>query len=512
MPQRAHIRSNFERALLHGLSNNLGTAGRQGFAILATLLSLCIPASAQWATMVPLTADPLGYEVAGGMVMDNDWHLHVFGIRDMPVGSHHVQGRGLIYLRYDNWGNLLGTPTVVAPSDTTYSDQPPAVMLDRDGFVRAIWGRNRYAEPANLGRILYVRISPAGEVVDGPRELDQGDLVPHYVPVHSDMVQGPDRRIYFVDDGRLAIFDANMHAVTPFHAFVPETSLTFHPVPSISPEGQVWIAFRCVIGFGIQQVAMLRVDTLGAMRDTVVLGANIDENVGSESFFIDSAGVFHYIISRDLTGLSYLRDARNGSPPDTLVLDAHPWYGGETPLRQVGGDSLMVLMEGGDPPFHRFVFNLQGHRLLTQAFNNPNFSTGGWTSHVYQNGSHWILGTCQDAQRRYQLAVIHVPGPNEPPNSVNPNFGPRPSFLILSAYPNPFNSTTRISFSLPKAGRGELCVYDITGRLVTTLADRKFDAGEHEMTFDGKGLGSGIYFVRMQAGETSKVEKMVLLK
>jgi hypothetical protein len=89
-------------------------------------------------------------------------------------------------------------------------------------------------------------------------------------------------------------------------------------------------------------------------------------------------------------------------------------------------------------------------------------------------------------------------------------------FTLLPNYPNPFNASTRIAFSLPKTGYVDLNVYDVTGRLVRSLAgghmSPPLQAGEHQIEFDGSGLASGIYFTRLQVGEMSQTRKMVLLK
>jgi len=89
--------------------------------------------------------------------------------------------------------------------------------------------------------------------------------------------------------------------------------------------------------------------------------------------------------------------------------------------------------------------------------------------------------------------------------------GPARSYA-LAAYPNPFNPTTVLSFDIPASGRMRLGVYDITGRLVQTLADRVYAPGSYRVEFDGANLPSGIYFVRMQAKDFSKTQKLALLK
>jgi hypothetical protein len=87
-----------------------------------------------------------------------------------------------------------------------------------------------------------------------------------------------------------------------------------------------------------------------------------------------------------------------------------------------------------------------------------------------------------------------------------------PSSFVLSAFPNPFNPSTTLTFSLPKAGQATLLVYDISGRHVNTLVDERLTAGEHHVTFDGRGLPSGIYFAHLQAGAATRTQKLVVIK
>jgi N-acetylneuraminic acid mutarotase len=83
---------------------------------------------------------------------------------------------------------------------------------------------------------------------------------------------------------------------------------------------------------------------------------------------------------------------------------------------------------------------------------------------------------------------------------------------LHEAYPNPFNPITSISFSLPEAGKVNLSVYDISGRLLATITNGWRDAGLHQVQFDAAGLSSGVYIYRMSAGDFSATGKMVLMK
>jgi len=85
-------------------------------------------------------------------------------------------------------------------------------------------------------------------------------------------------------------------------------------------------------------------------------------------------------------------------------------------------------------------------------------------------------------------------------------------FALHGAFPNPFNPITAISYQLSADSHVDLKVYDISGRLVTTLVDGWREAGMHEVIFDGSDLPTGIYLVRLRAGDFAAVQKMALLK
>ena len=92
-----------------------------------------------------------------------------------------------------------------------------------------------------------------------------------------------------------------------------------------------------------------------------------------------------------------------------------------------------------------------------------------------------------------------------------------PRFLTLSNYPNPFNSSTTISFTLPEAGDVRLAVYDIRGRLVNRLIDENMDVGTHTVNWDGtdsdgESISSGVYFYSLIQAEKAISNRMILLK
>jgi hypothetical protein len=85
------------------------------------------------------------------------------------------------------------------------------------------------------------------------------------------------------------------------------------------------------------------------------------------------------------------------------------------------------------------------------------------------------------------------------------------TFALGRARPNPVSGSSLISFALERGGPASLKVYDLSGRLVSTLVNGNLPAGSHEVRFDGRGLSGGVYFYRLEAGNQSATRKLVLV-
>jgi len=86
------------------------------------------------------------------------------------------------------------------------------------------------------------------------------------------------------------------------------------------------------------------------------------------------------------------------------------------------------------------------------------------------------------------------------------------SFWLEHPFPNPFNPSTTIQFSVPKESYVSLQVFDLLGRSVATLVDGVKSAGAHKVTFTGNNLTSGVYIIRLQAGHFFQTQKVTLAK
>jgi len=86
------------------------------------------------------------------------------------------------------------------------------------------------------------------------------------------------------------------------------------------------------------------------------------------------------------------------------------------------------------------------------------------------------------------------------------------SFHLLQNYPNPFNPVTQILYRLQSGSEVTLKVYDVFGRVITTLENGFRASGLHHVEFDGSRLTSGVYFATLKAGSLTSTIKLMLVK
>ncbi|MFC1485715.1 T9SS type A sorting domain-containing protein, partial [Candidatus Latescibacterota bacterium] len=83
---------------------------------------------------------------------------------------------------------------------------------------------------------------------------------------------------------------------------------------------------------------------------------------------------------------------------------------------------------------------------------------------------------------------------------------------VYQPYPNPFNTSTTITYSIAEPSHVTLDVYSVSGQKVATLVDGTMDEGTNNIIFDGTGLPSSVYFYRLESGEYTATGKMLLMK
>jgi len=136
----------------------------------------------------------------------------------------------------------------------------------------------------------------------------------------------------------------------------------------------------------------------------------------------------------------------------------------------------------------------------------------GWllkNAHFTNSQSGWAVGESG--------TILRYSGPGseaETPVSVHPG---DPSELVTELeldqnFPNPFNPTTQIHYSLPEPSNVRLDVFNMLGQRVAVLVNEGKSAGRHTVRFDASGLSSGVYFYRLQTGSQTLARQMMLIK
>ena len=124
-------------------------------------------------------------------------------------------------------------------------------------------------------------------------------------------------------------------------------------------------------------------------------------------------------------------------------------------------------------------------------YSNTSLKTGA-TDGGYIGDPNWFTGA---------VDVKEIPG-------VTPN-----KFALYEAYPNPFNPSTTIRFSVPQSGNVTLKVYNITGQEVMTVLNNEFKAnGSYDVKVDMNKFSSGVYFYTLRDNTNFSTKKMILLK
>ncbi len=97
-------------------------------------------------------------------------------------------------------------------------------------------------------------------------------------------------------------------------------------------------------------------------------------------------------------------------------------------------------------------------------------------------------------------------------SGIHQNSGIVESYDLKQNYPNPFNPSTTISFSLPKSDFVSLKVFDVTGKEVQTILNKKLEQGSYDVNFDASHLTSGVYFYTLVSSDFTSTKKMMLIK
>lgn len=146
-------------------------------------------------------------------------------------------------------------------------------------------------------------------------------------------------------------------------------------------------------------------------------------------------------------------------------------------------------------------------------WNAVAFVSGNGTTTEVQNYSYTDnLTSVTNQTLYYRLKQIDFDGTFTFSNEVEVDLSLPQTFSMEQNFPNPFNPSTTIKYSIPSSEFVSIKIYDVIGNEIAKLVDIKQDAGKYEVSFNALSLSSGVYLYKIQAGTFVQTKKMILMK
>ena len=235
----------------------------------------------------------------------------------------------------------------------------------------------------------------------------------------------------------------------------------------------------------------------------------------SDGTFKSTDNGINWIISDNIGGYEFARS--NG-----IIYRANPGYGIYRTTNEgvswnlLGTSGLTNLNITALAAFNNYIcvgcdrgFYFSSNSGSTWSIKNQGFPFNPYTNGILIEGN-FVYSTV-DGESIWRRSLFDLTYSYESSLSF-------PDGFSLCIFPNPFNPVSKIKYQVPEFSSVNISVYDLTGRLIATLVDKRLAAGTYEAVFDGAGLSSGVYFCRITASDERKnvlfsdVKKMILLK
>jgi hypothetical protein len=265
------------------------------------------------------------------------------------------------------------------------------------------------------------------------------------------------------------------------------------------------------------------------------LGSAVDVEEGDTlSFYtwydIENGYDYAYVEASIDGGLTYVPIAGNittnynphgGNLGNGITGSSNSWTEAKFPLNAFVDMSVMLRFtyrtDGwslGNGFYVDDIYPVEG--FATEEVLSSDIPVNHYLIEDHANGTYFYQVRAIDAQDQWsgfsnrEMATVEVVSVDDEPA--------RPvKFNLKQNYPNPFNSKTEINFALTAPGRVRLDVFDVGGRLISTLVDGDLNAGSHSVVWDGRNsrgdnVASGLYFYRLTSDSDIATRKMTLLK
>ncbi len=192
-----------------------------------------------------------------------------------------------------------------------------------------------------------------------------------------------------------------------------------------------------------------------------------------------------------------------GGEPNSFVTAYSDIDGGESGI-ELNGNGTLYWEEGNIEDNPLFIDPVAGNYELQSG--SPCRDTGTayfvWNSDTLVDLEWYQYWGDNPDMGAFEYGAPAVEEPEILPDEI----------ALLGAYPNPFNPSTILSYHLQTISKVELNIYDVHGRLLTTLIDGSRLPGQHQLTWDASDYASGIYIAQLNTSESAQTQKLVLVK
>jgi len=295
------------------------------------------------------------------------------------------------------------------------------------------------------------------------------------------------------------------------------TTITFAPLASISGRVDRWVDSTAVAGATVQTSHGFQTTTSGD---------------GSYRIVGFEPGQFDLTVSADRYGEIVIEglEVEQGEAIEQDVILPHMWLNTAPDTIEYylgvgggGGDSFVLAGIGEGVCNFTLSFNFEDSELNPE-FMEFGFSPDDTTISAGENltidlvvegkgnnrGGFYYFDVQIDTDNP-QVTIL-IPVKMDLILNVDEEILIPDIYALTMPYPNPFNSSVIVSFSLPVVSQTSIVLYDLSGKQVRTLASGHFSAGNHTITMQGDELSTGIYFLRMEAGEFVRTRRLLLLR
>ncbi|MCP4725916.1 MAG: T9SS type A sorting domain-containing protein [bacterium] len=322
---------------------------------------------------------------------------------------------------------------------------------------------------------------------------------------------------------------------------IPDTSTAINseiriPLNSSDLTGLGVLSYDVTIEFDSTLVDFVRHENSGTLSNNFTIAAN-PNTAGQVSVSaagissISGNGVLVYLVFQtkgiigrtdlDITQFTFSDNVEIPSIINGRIIimsdinNNHPAIESINDTSIVADQSFSITVTADDPDQDALTFSLAaapGNMIIDQLTGDIT-----WTPAEEDTGIHYVKIEAEDNKGGFDEETFYITVLKEDVTSVNNERIQIPIDFKLNNYPNPFNPSTNIEYTVPVISNVHMEIYNILGQKIRTLVSRDLPAGKYKTQWNGLSdsginVGSGIYICRLRAGSYTSTKKLMLIR